>query len=164
MSGEFAELPPIGEGERVSAAAVMALVRERSARRRAAGRLTDDEVEALARERFRRYGQEAHIDPRLLDRLLDSGVAHDWNIATDYVIRTHRTGPLAALLLAAKQLVAPIVRLYTDHVLDRQTQINQYLYRVLHATLRDNVRLEARLEALEKRGDLAGGKRAEPQS
>jgi hypothetical protein len=159
VSGDLAELAPIGEGERVSAAAVMALVRERSARRRAAGQLTDDEVEALARERFRRYGQEAHIDPRLLDRLLDSGVAHDWNIATDYVIRTHRTGPLAALLLAAKQLVAPIVRLYTDHVLDRQTQINQYLYRVLHATLRDNVRLEARLEALEKRGDLAGGKR-----
>jgi hypothetical protein len=150
---DFAELPEIRAGERVSVAAVMEIVRARSARRRAAGLLTDDEVEGLARERFRRYGEQAHIDPRLLDRLLDSGVAHDWNIATDYVIRTHRTGPLAALLVALKQLVAPVVRLYTDHVLDRQTQINQYLYRVLHATLRDNVRLEARLEALERKVD-----------
>ncbi len=157
MSGDLAGLPPIGANERVSAAAVMALVRERSARRRAAGLLTDDEVEVLARERFRRYGEQARIDPRLLDRLLDSGVAHDWNIATDYVIRTHRTGPAAALLVALKRVVAPVVRLYTDHVLDRQTQVNQYLYRVLHASVRDVVRLEARLEALEKRGDTGAG-------
>lgn len=144
-------LPPIGEGERVSVATVMAWVRSADQWRKDRGELTDDEIETLALARSRQFGALAHIDPRLLDRLLDSGVAHDWNIATDYVIRSHRRGLAASLSVMAKKVAAPFVRLYTDHVLDRQTQINQYLFRVLQQSVRDVVRLEARLAALERR-------------
>lgn len=129
---------------------IMEEIRAANRRRRQAGVLTDEELDELARDRFRAYAAEAHIDPRLLERFLSPG--HDWNIATDYILRTHRTGLLARLSLHAKRLVRPVVRLYTDHVLNRQTQINQYFCHLLHAAIRENLQLEARLAALERRG------------
>ena len=50
-----------------------------------------------------------------------------------------------------KRLVRPLVRLYTDHLLNRQTQINQYFCEVLHHSVREIVRLEAQVAALSKR-------------
>ena len=107
--------------------------------------------------RLRDFAQTAHIDPRLLDRFLDPG--HDWNIATDYIIRTHRRGPAARLSLVGKRLVRPLVRLYTDHLLNRQTQINQYFCEVLHHSVREIVRLEAQVAALRKRCEELESKR-----
>jgi hypothetical protein len=134
---------------------IMEEIRAANRRRREEGVLTDEELEERARERFRAYAADAHIDPRLLDRFLSPG--HDWNIATDYIVRTHRTGLVARLSLRLKRLVRPVVRLYTDHILDRQTQINQYFCHLLHAAIRENLRLEAQLEALRRRSGSAKG-------
>jgi hypothetical protein len=128
---------------------IMRDIREQNRLNRERGIFTREELDELARERLRGFAQTAHIDPRLLDRFLDPG--HDWNIATDYIIRTHRRGPGARLSLVGKRLVRPLVRLYTDHLLDRQTQINQYFCEVLHHTVREVVRLEAQVAALERR-------------
>jgi hypothetical protein len=128
---------------------IMSAIREQNRLNRERGVFTDEEVDELARARLRAFAQTAHIDPRLLDRFLDPG--HDWNIATDYIIRTHRRGPAARLSLVGKRLVRPLVRLYTDHLLNRQTQINQYLCEVLHHSVREMVRLEAQVAALRRR-------------
>jgi len=128
---------------------IMSEIREQNRRNRERGIYTEEELDELARARLRAFAQTAHIDPRLLDRFLDPG--HDWNIATDYLIRTHRRGPAARLSLVGKRLVRPLVRLYTDHLLNRQTQINQYFCEVLHHSVREIVRLEAEVTALRKR-------------
>ena len=128
---------------------IMSSIREENRLKRERGIFTEEEMDAMARARLRDFAQTAHIDPRLLDRFLDPG--HDWNIATDYIIRTHRRGPVAQLSLVGKRLARPLVRLYTDHLLNRQTQINQYFCEVLHHTVREVVRLEAQVAALRKR-------------
>jgi hypothetical protein len=128
---------------------IMSSIREENRRKRGRAIFTDEELDELARARLRAFAQTAHIDPRLLDRFLDPG--HDWNIATDYIIRTHRRGPAARLSLVGKRLVRPLVRLYTDHLLNRQTQINQYFCEVLHHSVREMVRLEAQVAALRRR-------------
>lgn len=128
---------------------IMSEIREQNRRNRERGLYTQEELDDLARARLRAFAQTAHIDPRLLDRFLDPG--HDWNIATDYLIRTHRRGPAARLGLLGKRLVRPLVRLYTDHLLNRQTQINQYFCEVLHHSVREIVRLEAQVAALRAR-------------
>jgi hypothetical protein len=134
---------------RFSVVEIMSEIREDNRRKRERGIYTEEELDELARARLRAFAQTAHIDPRLLDRFLDPG--HDWNIATDYIIRTHRRGPAARLSLVGKRLVRPLVRLYTDHLLNRQTQINQYFCEVLHHSVREVVRLEAQVAALRKR-------------
>ena len=138
-----------GPAARFNVIEIMQGIREANRLKRERGILTEEELDEQARARLREFAQTAHLDPRLLDRFLDPG--HDWNIATDYIIRTHRRGPAARLSLAGKRLVRPIVRLYTDHVLNRQTQINQYFCEVLHHSVREIVRLEAQVAALRKR-------------
>jgi hypothetical protein len=140
----------LGEGDRTyDVARIMAEIRAENARKRERGVFTDEELEELARQRFRAFADQAYIDPRLLDRFLDPG--HDWNIATDYIVRTHRKGLAAQLSLVGKRLVRPLVRLYTDHLLDRQTQINQYFCHLLHGSIREVVRLEMKVKSLEAR-------------
>ena len=136
---------------RLNVVEIMSEIREQNRQKRERGILTEEELDGLARERLRAFAQTAHVDPRLLDRFLDPG--HDWNIATDYIIRTHRQGPAARLSLVGKRLVRPLVRLYTDHLLNRQTQINQYFCEVLHHSVREIVRLEAQVAALRKRNE-----------
>src|SRR5512134_2777937 len=106
----------------VDVVAVMSEIRESIRRKRQQGIYTDEESESLALQRLRSAAQEAQIDPRLVDALM--GPSHDWNIAADYEVRTTRQGLAAALLVTAKKLVRPFVRLYTDHLIKQQAQIN----------------------------------------
>src|SRR5438067_12530174 len=101
--------PPAGDVPDV--VAIMKEIRESIQEKRAQGIYTDEEVESLTALRLRAYGEEARIDAKLLERLL--GPSHDWNIATDYLIRTQRTGLSARLLVMAKKAARPFVRLYT---------------------------------------------------
>ncbi len=133
----------------IDVVAIMREIREDNRVRREHGQFTDEELLELARERLISYASQAAIDPRLLERFLGPG--HDWNIATDYLIRTHRRGLLPRLSLLVKRLVRPVVRLYTDHVLERQTQINQYLFHLLRHEILAGVRLEAQVTALHAR-------------
>ena len=93
----------------VDVVAVMSEIRESIRRKRQQGIYTDEESESLALQRLRASADKAQIDPRLVDALL--GPSHDWNVAADYTIETRRRGPAAVLLVWAKKLVRPFVRL-----------------------------------------------------
>ena len=138
--------PATGSVETVDVVAIMKEIRESIQKKREQGLYTDEEVDSLTALRLRTFGEEAQIDAKLLERLL--GPSHDWNIAIDYVARTTRSGPAARLLLAAKGLVRPFVRLYTDHLLNRQAQLNLYLAHLLHNNIRETARLQVELQSL----------------
>lgn len=143
------ELPFDPEREPLDVERIMDALREQGRLDRERGVLTDEELETIAQDRIRAFAEKAYIDPLLLERFLRPG--HDWNIATDYLVRTHRRGLVARLSLLVKRAVRPVVRLYTDHLLDRQSQINQYFCHLVHAATRENVRLETRVAGLEAR-------------
>ena len=92
MSAE-PQLPFDPEAEPLDVGRIMAAIRELSRKEPARGRLTEEEVEERAQARFRAFAERAYIDPVLLERFLGRG--HDWNIASDYLIRSHRPGLLS---------------------------------------------------------------------
>jgi len=140
---------------RVDVAEVMARIREKIRKKRDQGQYGDDEVEEMTALKLQAFADEAEIDPELLARLMAPN--HNWNISVDYRIQTHRTGFGAQGIVFVKRLVRPFVRLYTDHVLSRQAQINLYMVHLCHNLVRELVRLQLdhvalrnRLERLEK--------------
>ncbi len=122
----------------VDVAAVMETIRERIRRRADALPLE----EAVAR-RLRALADSDQLDPDLLEHFL-AGDAR-WNLSPDYRIVTHRRGPAASLVVAAKRLVRPFVRLYTDPIFERQAQINLYLLHVIETLLEETTRLRREL-------------------
>jgi hypothetical protein len=146
---------------RVDVAAIMSRIREKIRGRRDLGLYTEEEVEELVALKLQAFADDAGIDPDLLARLM--APSHDWNISTDYRIETHRRGLAARLVVLLKRLVRPWVRLYTDHPLSRQAQINLYLHYLGTNLVRELVRLQVehaalrnRLEAREKAGGEGG--------
>jgi hypothetical protein len=147
---------------RVDVAQVMARIREKIRGRRDLGLYTDDEVQELTALKLQAFADDAGIDPELLARLMADN--HNWNISTDYRIETHRAGYGARAVVLLKKLVRPWVRLYTDHPLSRQAQINLYLHYLGHNLVREVVRLQVetaalrnRVEALERAAGPAAG-------
>jgi hypothetical protein len=136
-------------GTPVDVVRIMKEIREAIQDKRARGIYTDEEVESLAALRLRAFAEQARIDDKLLERLL--GESHDWNIHTDYLIRTTRTGLSARALILVKKLVRPFVRLYTDHLLNRQAQLNLYFAHLLHNNIRETARLQLEVQALRHR-------------
>jgi hypothetical protein len=131
---------------------VLAVMREIQAslqRRRERGLFSEEDVEALADLRRRAAVEDVGIDPYLLKRLF--GPSHDWNIRADYPIRSHREGLPARLIVLAKRLLAPFVRLYTDQPLNRQAQLNLYVHYLLRLSLRELSRLRLEHDALRHR-------------
>ena len=146
------------DDERPDVVRIMKEIRESIQRKRAQGLYTDEEVESLAATRLRAFAEAARIDDKLLERLL--GPSHDWNIAADYLIRTTRRGVFARLLILAKKAVRPFVRLYTDHLLNRQAQLNLYFAHLLHNNIRETARLQLEVQALRHRlAEREGGAR-----
>jgi hypothetical protein len=140
---------------RVDVAVIMARIREKVRARRDLGLYSDEEIEELTALKLQAFSDEAGIDPKLLAGLMAPN--HDWNISPDYVVETHRRGFGAQLIVQIKKLVRPWVRLYTDHPLSRQAQINLYLHYLGHNVVRELVRLQVetaalrnKLEALQK--------------
>jgi hypothetical protein len=137
----------------VDVARVMAGIRERIRGRRDLGLYTDDEVDELTVLKLQAFADDAGIHPELLARLMADN--HDWNISTDYRIETHRPGPVPKLIVLLKKLVRPWVRLYTDHPLSRQAQINLYLHYLCHNLVRELVKLQLEHAALRNKVDAA---------
>lgn len=135
----------------VDVVSVVAAIREEIDRRRAAGDLTLEDVEWLLDRRLKDSIAKARIDPSLAARLLHE--SHDWNTDTGYAIRTRRTGLAAAVIRAAKVAVRPFVRLYTDHILNRQSQINLAVWHILLDSVERNVALEMEVKRLRKEVD-----------
>jgi hypothetical protein len=133
----------------VDVSQVMAGIREKIRGRRDLGLYTDDEVEELTALKLQAFADDAGIDPELLARLMADN--HNWNISTDYRIETHRLGHGAKLVVLLKKLIRPWVRLYTDHPLSRQAQINLYLHYVCHNLVRELVKLQVEHAALRNR-------------
>lgn len=125
---------------------IMEEIRASIRRKREAGFYSDEEVEDLARLRARSWGEEAGIDQALLGQILHP--SHDWNVSGDYTVESHRGGLRGAVIVAAKKLVSPFVRLYTDHVTSRQAQLNLYLFYVLKNTLLELTRLQFEVRSL----------------
>ena len=144
-----------GSDGRVDVAAIMAGIREKIRGRRDLGLYTDEEVEELTALRLQAFADDAGIDPDLLSRLMAAN--HNWNISTDYRIETHRGGFKGGLVVLLKKLVRPWVRLYTDHPLSRQAQINLYLHYLSHNLVRELVRLQIEHSALRNRFDELAG-------
>lgn len=140
-----------GSDGRVDVAAIMAGIREKIRGRRDLGLYTDEEVEELTALRLQAFADDAGIDPELLSRLMAAN--HNWNISTDYRIETHRGGLKGRLVVLLKKLVRPWVRLYTDHPISRQAQINLYLHYLSHNLVRELVRLQIEHTALRNRFD-----------
>ena len=130
----------------IDAHAIVEEVRAVIAKRRAAGELTLEDLEWLIRERLVASIDKARIDQKLGARLLHH--SHDWNTDTGYEIRTTRKGPVGALIRLAKQAVRPFVRLYTDHILNRQSQINLAVWHILQDTVERNAALEVEVRQL----------------
>ena len=59
-------------------------------------------------------------------------------------------------------MVRPWVRLYTDHVLSRQAQINLYFHYLNHNLVRELVRLQIEHTALRNRFDALAAERQAP--
>ena len=120
--------------------------------RRARGEFTPEDIEALFDERLRTYVADARIDPKLGERLQHE--SHEWNIDTGYWIRTARTGPGGAAIRLAKRAVRPFVRLYTDHILNRQAQINLVVWHFLLDSIRRTLLLEPEVKKLRHEVDV----------
>jgi hypothetical protein len=137
------------KGGRVDVAEVMAGIRDKIRRKRDLGQYGDEEVEEMVGLKLQAFADEAEIDPELLARLMAPN--HNWNISVDYRIQTHRTGYGAQGIVFVKKLVRPFVRLYTDHVLNRQAQLNLYMVHLCHNLVRELVRLQLDHAALRNR-------------
>jgi hypothetical protein len=139
----------ISSDGRVDVTKVMAGIREKIRGRRDLGLYSEEEVEELTALKLQAFADDAGIDPELLARLMADN--HNWNIATDYRIETHRRGLAARLLVLLKKAVHPWVRLYTDGPLGRQAQINLYFHYLCHNLVREVVKLQVETAALRNR-------------
>ena len=131
-------------------------IRDEIGRRRAAGDLTAEDIEWLIEKRLKVSIGKARIDETLAARLLHE--SHDWNTDTGYEIRTKRTGVQGSLIRAAKFLARPFVRLYTDHILNRQSQINLAIWHILTDSVERNTALEMEVRKLRKEVDDLKGR------
>ncbi len=132
----------------IDVAGIVAGIRDEAEKRRQAGDLTREDIERLLEERLKESIARARIDDRLAARLLHE--SHDWNTDIAYKVRTSRSGIEGAVVRAAKFLVRPFVRLYTDHILNRQSQINLAVWHVLLDSVDRGVALEMEVRRLQK--------------
>ncbi|MBK5254635.1 MAG: hypothetical protein JJE39_01235 [Vicinamibacteria bacterium] len=123
-------------------------IRDDISRRRAAGDLTNEDIEWLLDRRLKKSLAKAEIDDRIAARLLHE--SHDWNIDTGYEIRTDRKDVSGVFIRALKFVVRPFVRLYTDHILKRQSQLNQAIWHVLLDSVEQSIALEMEVRKLRK--------------
>jgi signal recognition particle subunit SEC65 len=142
-------------GTDIDVSQIMEKIRERIARKQKEGIYTEEGIAELTDAKIMQFAEEAEIDSVLLEKLRSPD--HSWNIQPSYLITTHRTGFKAKTIVLIKKFIRPFVRLYTDHLVGRQAQINQYFAHLLHNLVReltrhqiDNNALKARLERLER--------------
>jgi len=132
--------PFVIKDEHIDVAEIMTRIREKIRLKREQGLYTDEEVAEMTTLKLQAFADEAEIDSELLARLLAPN--HNWNISVDYRIQTHRGGWKGKLIVMLKTAVRPIVRLYTDHLFNRQAQLNLYMVHICHNLVRELTRLQ----------------------
>lgn len=134
---------------RVDVARLIEELREGIRQRREDALFDGTPVEETVARRLKALADEALLDGDVLERLLRGDPR--WNLSPDYRVVTHRRGASAALVVGLKRLVRPLVRLYTDPVVERQRQINLYLLQVVQSLLDETTRLHQALAKLKER-------------
>ena len=138
----------MSEHDPIDVTTIVTGIRDEIARRRAAGDLTVEDVESLLAPRLRNSIAKTRIDESLAARLLQE--SYDWNTDTEYEVRTSRAGFSGLLIRAAKVLVRPFVKLYTDHILNRQSQLNLAMWQTLRDSIEHSAALEVQLHRLKQ--------------
>ncbi len=126
----------------------MQALREGIRKRREDALFDGTPVEESVARRLKALADEAQLEGDVLERLLQGDPR--FNLSPDYRIVTHRRGLRGALVVGLKRLVRPIVRLYTDPVIERQRQINLYLVQVVQALLDETTRLHQAIAKVKK--------------
>jgi hypothetical protein len=146
-------------GTEIDVSEIMEKIRERISRKRKEGIYTEEAIAEITEAKIMQFAEEAEIDSVLLEKLRSTD--HSWNVNPSYVITTHRKGLKAVIIVLIKKMVRPFVRLYTDHIVGRQAQINQYFAHLIHNLVReltrhhiDNNALKAKLERLERENEF----------
>jgi hypothetical protein len=127
-------------GDGVDVVEVMRQIRERIKEKKEKGIYSDEEIDELSELKIQTFAEASEIDSELLRRLLEPN--HGWNVSSGYRITTHRGGVKGTLIVLLKKLVRPFVRLYTDHIVDRQAQLNLYTVYLVHNLVRELTRLQ----------------------
>lgn len=148
MADEWKDIEMDGE---IDVTKIMEHIRARIAAKRKDGIYTEEGIAELTAARIMEFAEEAEIDSILLERLRSPD--HSWNINPSYIITTHRAGFQARMIVLIKKLVCPFVRLYTDHIVGRQAQINQYFAHLIHNLVRELTRAQIANDALTARLD-----------
>lgn len=128
------------EGDSIDVAEVMSQIRQRIREKKERGIYSDEEVQELSELKIQTFAESSEIDSELLRKLLEP--SHSWNIQANYRITTHRLGLKGKIIVWAKKLVRPLVRLYTDHIVNRQAQLNLYLTYLAHNLTKELTRLQ----------------------
>ena len=144
-------------------------IRER-ARRADAGPEIETDLEARTRSRLR---AAFDLDDERPYELQDSlGLAGDWNVTPQDLVRSRKGGGIGALLGIVRRLVRPGLKLFAnfDRPLYKQFKINMGIAEALHELLHRTAELDKqlqdvsrRLEALEAR-DSASTAAENPES
>ncbi len=127
-------------GADIDVTEIMNRIRERIAQKQREGVYSEESIAELADAKILQFAEEADIDSVLLDRLRSPD--HSWNINPSYIITSHRSGWKANLVILTKKLVRPVIKLYTDHIVGRQAQINLYFAHLIHNLVREITRLQ----------------------
>jgi hypothetical protein len=138
------------DGDNVNVSKIMQQVQQRIEKKRESGIYTEEELQEVTRLRLENLADEIDIDSNLIENLRSSNAA--WNITPDYQVKSHRKG-LGYLVVLIKKIVRPIVRLYTDHIVKRQAQINLYSVHVLHNLVQEITRLQIDNKKMKNRLD-----------
>lgn len=141
-------------GGNVDVTKIMEKIQRRIKKKQERGIYTDEELIEVSRLRLETLADEVDIDSNLIEHLRNSSGL--WNISPDYPIKSHRVG-LSYFIVLIKRLVQPVTRLYTDHIVKRQAQLNLYTIHILHNLVEEitklqieNRKLKSRIENLEK--------------
>ncbi|MGB3976861.1 MAG: hypothetical protein WBM02_10735 [bacterium] len=138
-------------GAEIDVSRIMEKIRERIAQKQKEGVYSEEGIAELTDAKIMQFAEEAEIDSVLLDKLRSPD--HSWNINPSYVITTHRSGLNAKLIVMIKKLIRPFVRLYTDHLVGRQAQINLYFSHLIHNLVKEITRRQIDYDALKARLD-----------
>jgi hypothetical protein len=138
-------------GAEVDVTDIMRRIRESIEAKQKAGIYSEEGLAELADAKLMQFAEEAEIDSALLEKLLSPD--HGWNINPSYIISTHRSGLQSKLIVFAKKLARPFIRLYTDQLVGRQAQINLYFAHLIHNLVRELTRSQVRQTNLEHRLD-----------
>lgn len=133
---------------------IMQEIRETIAKKKEEGIYTDEEVEEISKLKLETLADSAEIDTQLLQFLRNKN--RSWNISANYTVETHR-GSFGKIIVIIKKIIRPFIRLYTDHLVERQAQLNLYIVHILHNLVQEltklnieNTQLRHRLDVLEQ--------------